>query len=227
MSSEFDFLGRESNQALKADITAELEDDSVNPDLAFSYAVEEVLQSQKRTSGKVNPVDLLPTPGAIPHVSPKVDKKSRLEDGDLCIPGDAEESAIIRNSQYNPYIPTEASFDPRLAFEVALAYEPLDAILERHNISTAEWDLLSLQPSFKKAVVKYKDEITEEGIGFRLKAKVQAEAYLKDAHIMIKHPLTPPNVKADMIKWMAKMADLEPRKNEETQGTTFNLQINL
>jgi len=153
--------------------------------------------------------------------------KKGLEVGDLSVlPAEEGGSMIVTESEFKPHIPTDASFDPRLAFEVALGFEKPETICPRYEVTEDEWYNLAASPVFKKAVVKYQEEILEGGISFRLKAKVQAEAYLKDAHLLIKHPLTPPAVKADMIKWMARVADLEP-KNNKNEGVSFNLQINL
>lgn len=157
----------------------------------------------------------------------KNSKKKRYEDGDLKITVDADEDVVTRNSSFQPYTPTEASYDPRMAFEIALGFEKIELVLERYMVTPEEWELLQTQPSFKKAVTQYQKDIDENGISFRTKARIQAEAYLSDAHSLIKHPTTPPSVKANMIQWITRVADLEPKKSEENQGTTFNLQINL
>lgn len=190
-----------------------------NPVLNFSYSPK-----SQQTSG---PTHISGIPAAKNNtVVPLKLKKDRLESGDMRITADVD-SMVVTESQFNPYIPTEASFDPRLAFEVALGIESPAQICTRYDLSEAEWELLSVYPPFKKSVLTHQTAILEEGIGFRMKAKVQAEAYLKDAHLLIKNPTVPPSVRADMIKWMAKVADLEPRKDGPDQGPTFNLQINL
>lgn len=136
-------------------------------------------------------------------------------------------SSVTVDTAFKPMTPTEASFDPRLAFEVALGHMPIEEIYPRYQLTEFDWMRLAVQPTFKHAVIKYQEEISEQGISFRMKARVQAESYLKDAHLLIKHPMTPPTVKADMIKWTTKVADLEPKQNKDDTGTTFNLQINL
>lgn len=150
----------------------------------------------------------------------------KREAGEFIISGN-NEAITGEDTPFRPQIPNEAAFDPRMAFEVALEMEPLDQIALRYGLSHSELELLIVNPLFKKAVVNYKDELLDNGITFRQKAKVQAEAYLKDAHFLIKNPMTPATVKADMIKWMAKVADYEPKNTSDDQGTTFNLQIVL
>ena len=136
-------------------------------------------------------------------------------------------SSVVTDTAFKPLTPTEASFDPRLAFEMALGFDRPEDIYPRYGMDSEQWYAVARQPAFKNSVLKYQDEIQDQGISFRMKARVQAESYLKDAHLLIKHPLTPPSVKADMIKWTTKVADLEPKRDQNETGTTFNLQINL
>ena len=154
--------------------------------------------------------------------------KQKFEVGDLAVlPAEEGGSMIVKESNFKPSTPTQASFDPRFAFEVALGMESPDKIYPRYDLTEEEWYAIAVSSVFKKTVAKYQEEILEGGLSFRLKAKVQAEAYLTDAHLIIKHPLTPPAVKADMIKWVTKVADLEPKSSKTDGAPTFNLQINL
>jgi len=147
--------------------------------------------------------------------------------GEYGLGGFDDSSSVTVDTAFKPLTPIEASFDPRLAFEIALGNEEPEDIYPRYGLTYNNWMSLIMQPTFKQAVVQHQNEIIENGISYRLKAKVQSEAYLKDAHLLIKHPMTPPNTKLAAIQWVAKMADLEPRKEAAEQGTTFNLQINM
>lgn len=149
------------------------------------------------------------------------DPQGITRDGSLAIPYD-------QDLGINPRIPNQATFDPRLAVEIAFGIERPEQIYPRYGLDENDWLALMVHPVFKKTVLTYQEELKEQGLlTFRTKARIQAEAYLTDAHVMIKHPMTPPAVKANMIQWMAKMGDLEPAKNGEQQGTTFQLQIVL
>lgn len=152
---------------------------------------------------------------------------SGMEIGEAGLAGFNEHSSITVETDYQPLIPSEAAFDSRLIFEVALGFKPYTEIYPRYNLTEIDWLRISRQPSFRNAVIKKQDEIAEEGISYRLKARTQAEAYLKDLHLLIKNPTTSPNVRLEAIKYITKVSDLEPKPNKEDTGTTFNLQINL
>ncbi len=183
----------------------------------FLGALPEDESVQKQTSQDLTDSKLM--------VSDKPGAGSEL--GEPTLNGFEEGDNYVTDTTFKPLTPTEASFDPRLAYEVALGYAPPEDIFPRYGMSEDDWHKVAIQPSFKNAVLKHQQDILENGVTFRAKAKVQAEAYLKDAHLLVKHPMTPPTVKANMIQWMAKVADLEPRKEADNSGTTFNLQINL
>ena len=106
-----------------------------------------------------------------------------------------------------------------MAFELALALESPEDICKRYEVSPADFEKLRKQPAFMKQVVDYRAEIKEKGLTFRSKAKIMAEDLLNNAYEMINHPGVPANVKADLIKWVGKMADYEPKeaKNADMQ----------
>ncbi len=104
-------------------------------------------------------------------------------------------------------------FDHRLCFELALALEPIPDILTRYNVSEKEFEKLKKLPAFMQRVVDYRVEIKEKGLTFREKARIMAEDLLGTAYEMVHHPTTPANVKSDLIKFVTKVADLEPKPN--------------
>lgn len=123
--------------------------------------------------------------------------------------------------------PSELGFPPMLAFEIALQHQPIAAICKDYNISRAEWERIKVKASFVTALREALRLTKVEGVGFRVKARVQAEMLLKTAWLMIHGADTPPAVKADLIKWVGKMADYEPKPNAASFGGGFNIQINL
>lgn len=115
-----------------------------------------------------------------------------------------------------------AFFDPwdhRFAFELAMALEPANEVCARYEVSEEQFEKLRKTPAFMKQVVDYRAEIKEKGLTFRGKAKIMSEDLLGTAYTMIHDPAIPANVKADLIKWVGKMADYEPKeqKNQEQQ----------
>lgn len=107
---------------------------------------------------------------------------------------------------------TEITFDPRIAFEVALDLEDIETIFEKHGFEFDAAAALCSNPHFARKVQLYRDEILEGGVSFRLKAKLQAEDLLATAYNMALDPNVPAAVRSDLIQWQARMADLEPAK---------------
>ncbi len=101
-----------------------------------------------------------------------------------------------------------------MAFELALGLDSPEVICERYEVSTEEFLKLRQQPAFMKQVVDYRAEIKDKGLTFRNKAKIMAEDLLTNAYDMINNPGVPANVKADLIKWVGKMADYEPKESK-------------
>jgi hypothetical protein len=108
-----------------------------------------------------------------------------------------------------------APYDSRLVFELALALDDLPSILDRYNVSVEQFEKLKKNTGFMKQVAAQRAEIREKGLSFREKAKAMAEDLLKTAYEIIHTPTTPSNVKADLIKWSAKVAGLEPTEKPD------------
>lgn len=110
---------------------------------------------------------------------------------------------------------------PRLSFDLATGMMDTEEICEIHQISSLELDNLCHYTPFRLEVAGHKKAIREEGVSFRLKAKIQAEEYLMDLHEIISAPLTPASVKVDAIKYIVKCADLEPSPKVAQNSTTI------
>lgn len=112
-----------------------------------------------------------------------------------------------------PHEPTR--WTERLAFDIALRLEgsgeEVSEILERHHIDASALLVFNKDPVFLRQVTKYRDEIKDKGVTFRLKARTQAEELLKTSWVLIHSPDVSPAVKADLIKSTVKWAGLEPK----------------
>lgn len=113
---------------------------------------------------------------------------------------------------------SELSFDPKLAFELALEMSDARQTFAKYGVSEdAAVELCQFEP-FKQKLREYRDEILKSGISFRLKAKLQAEDLLRMSYLLATDAEVPAAVRADMIKWTAKMADLEPATKDGKNG---------
>ena len=119
----------------------------------------------------------------------------------------------------------------RLAFDVALALEgsgeTLDEIKDRHRITTNNLLGFNKDPVFLKTVEKYREEIRDKGLTFKLKARAQAEELLTTSWGLIHSAEVSPAVKADLIKSTVKWAGLETKTDEGNAGTAGGVKINI
>ena len=101
-------------------------------------------------------------------------------------------------------------WDTRLCFDVALGIDSLEDILTRYAIEPAAFAQWSAHPLFSRTVAEFQKHIRENGLSFRAKARMQAEDLLGVAYGLVQDTKTPAPVRADLIKWIAKMGELEP-----------------
>lgn len=118
--------------------------------------------------------------------------------------------------------PSLIGFPPTLPIELALAETPRNELLTAYGIGPVEWDVLRENPVFQKAVADAVEMMQREGMSFRAKARMQAEALLETSWAIIHAKDTPSPVKADLIKSTWKVAGVEPK---ETLAAIAPLQI--
>lgn len=123
-----------------------------------------------------------------------------------------------------------APWPAELVFDLALGMDDLLALQERYNLSSAQWDALVSHPNFVRAVADKTREITDSGVGFRAKAKLQAEMYLLEVDRIATGQSIDPKVRLEAIKSVVQWADLLPEKASGAPVTNVpqvNVQINL
>ena len=119
-------------------------------------------------------------------------------------------------------------FDPRLAYELALRIDDPATIFERYNVDEDEAVRLMGLQAFRDAIVKFDAEIKEHGIGFRSKARIIAEELLEHGHEIATDAGQSGAVRADLIKWFAKVGDLEPApKKGDATDTAARYQFQI
>ena len=133
-----------------------------------------------------------------------------------------------------PHNPISANddlgFSPLLPVELALKTAPIETIYRAYGLSDEEFELLMASPAFIAAYKEAQSLVKEEGMAFKLKAKMQAEEMLKVSWSMVHDKETPPSVRADLLKWTSRVAGFEPKNVEQGSGLaqqSLNIQINL
>ena len=106
----------------------------------------------------------------------------------------------------------------RLAVELAMKMDEPEDIFQRYGMTMDEGLALLSQPSFALILSRIGKEIAENGLSFKAKIKAIAEDLLPTAHSLASDPLTAATVRADIIKWAAKLAGHEPKESKEGTG---------
>jgi hypothetical protein len=132
--------------------------------------------------------------------------------------------------------PTSLVWPPTLPIELALKTATPDQIRLEYGYSPEEWDALPRNPVFMRDLAGACELVRQEGMSFKLKAKLIAEENLKQCWKMIHgdNILVPPAVKAKLIELTARWAGYDDKMTAGGGGpggpvnaNTLNIQINL
>jgi len=130
--------------------------------------------------------------------------------------------------------PTQLAWSPTLPIELALNTASPAEIRIEYGYSEEEWMALRRNPVFLKELAGACELVRQEGMSFKLKAKLIAEENLKQVWRMVhaSHEQVPPTVKAKLIELTSRWAGFDPRSNgEDSSGpvnaNTLAIQINL
>lgn len=145
---------------------------------------------------------------------------------------DDELDEALRNqmqpaSTLTTFDPTDVP--PALILDYALAIDNEDTISRRHGYSPSQLKQLKTMKWFNDRVAWVKRDLEESGFTFRGKAAMLAEDLMVDVYRAAKLSDSVAS-KLDVAKYLAKMADLEPRGNVDVnQGNSsgFSIVINL
>lgn len=118
--------------------------------------------------------------------------------------------------------PLKTRWTDRFALDLAMTLEGSGEsdkdLLKSYNFSPLDLQVFSQDPLFIQRVEHYRVQLKEHGLSFKLKARAQAELLLDTSWDVIHTEDVSAAVKADLIKWTAKMAGYEPAKGPETGG---------
>lgn len=122
---------------------------------------------------------------------------------------------------------TRPSWRPELVLDAAIGTDEL-AVLEAYDLQAHEYKAIQAEPLFKAEVARVKKELERDGVSFRLKARVQAEAMLERSWEMVHDRSTPPAVVADLIKSTTRWAGFDGKDTGNVSGgAQFSININL
>lgn len=130
--------------------------------------------------------------------------------------------------------PTSLVWPPTLPIELALKTASPGELRIEYGYTDEEWDALRGNPVFLSELAGACELVRQEGMSFKLKAKLIAEENLKEVFRMTRDPNCPAQVRGKLIELTARWAGFDPRTNGEEavgggalQANTLNIQINL
>jgi hypothetical protein len=131
--------------------------------------------------------------------------------------------------------PTSLVWPPTLPIELALKTATPAELQREYGYSDAEWAKLPTNPTFMRDLAGACELVRQEGMSFKLKAKLIAEENLKQLWKMIHsdNVNVPAAVKGKLIELTARWAGFDDRGSGDGGGggpvnaNTLNISINL
>lgn len=125
--------------------------------------------------------------------------------------------------------PSKVAWAATLPIELALKTAPPGELKEHYGYTDEEWGALRENPVFMKELADACDLVKQEGMSFRLKARLQAEAMLETSWRLIHAPASevPAAVKAKLMEATWRMAGYDSKEGMPGVGNQLNIQINL
>lgn len=116
----------------------------------------------------------------------------------------------------------------RLACEIAIGLEEPVEVFARHGYTPEQAVALLEQKDFSGLLERVTKEVRESGLSFRTKARAMAEDLLPHAYTIATDELASSAVRADIIQWLTRVADLEPpKKDGKDAGSGGGLVMNI
>lgn len=137
----------------------------------------------------------------------------------------AEDNKVVVSTTANPVACPQ--WDKRLVMDVVLGASE-EVILEEYELTVFAYRRILADPRFQTSVDKMHEELSKDGMSFKLKAQLQAEAMLDENWKLVHSPLTDPAVKVRAIANTARWAGYDAPPQQGGLGTGgFSININL
>jgi len=123
--------------------------------------------------------------------------------------------------------PSLLGWPPALPIELAMGESSPREICESYNISKERFVEFTKNSVFQKAFADAREMLQKDGMAFKAKARMQAEALLPESWRLIHSLHTPANVKAKLIEATWRVAGFEPKETDRVMGSNLQININL
>ena len=139
-----------------------------------------------------------------------------------------EDDDLFGFSPQAPYEnPAKKGWTSAMVVDVALGTSD-DAICTAYQLQAHELDWIKQDPGFAVQLADVTKELDKDGVTFKLKARLQAEAMLETSWALIHSPATPAAVKAGLIKDTVRWAGYDsPAQDAGGQRAGFSVNIVL
>lgn len=125
-----------------------------------------------------------------------------------------------------PVTPSPLELSSEMMLEMAKGFDTWPDIAERYGITGAEYQRMVEWEPFKKEIERIQTRLEAEGFTFKLKAGFMATDVLDKVYTDAKRGDITPAQRLEAAKWLAKMADYEPKSTQVQQtGGGFSFQI--
>lgn len=115
-----------------------------------------------------------------------------------------------------------------MMLEMAKGFDEWPVIAERYGIKGDDYARMVAWEPFKKEIERIQARLEAEGFSFKLKAGLMVTDLLDQSYKDAKNPNTTPLQRLEINKWLAKMADYEPKATQIQQsGGSFSFEIKI
>ena len=133
----------------------------------------------------------------------------------------ADNENLLRETEICLSESAPVHWHPKLPFDIAMGLSA-ETVCVAYEITQEDLNRLFHTQAFRRDVSKHEQEIRENGISFRSKAKIQAEMYLEELHELILDAQTPASIRLNAIQSIVKWAGLEPKEDKQTAAVQIN-----
>ena len=123
--------------------------------------------------------------------------------------------------------PAIKDYPQNFVMELALGLETEDALCVRYDFTPEEYALLLSNKTFQSDLANWKQRMADEGLSFKLKARVQAESYLMDIDGIIHDPSTSNETKLAAISRVVSWGGLDQKATQESSSSKPSITINI
>ena len=109
-----------------------------------------------------------------------------------------------------PTYPTSLPHD----LACCMSDEEVDALRIKYDYTPSEFDYILNLQLFKREYSEWRQRLISEGNSFKLKLRAMSEAFLPQLNQILNSDTTAPSVKVDAFKYITKVAELEPVKQD-------------